>query len=198
MHHRVKNNLQIISSVIYLQSQRIEDPKVRQIFEDSQSRISSMALVQDNLYRSQNLSRINLSEYIQTLTASLFYTYRIQPDLVQLKLKVDDSVLVSLDKAIPCGLVLNELMTNALKHGFSDGKTGEIAVTLEKVSALLNRSMKHRFYPHPSPLPKGEGTGILAPFSPGRRVGEGFAPLREEGISYLHSATPKCRVARFT
>ena len=135
IHHRVKNNLQIISSLIYLQAQRIEDPKVRQIFEDSQSRISSMALVHDNLYRSQNLSRINLSEYIQTLTASLFYTYRIQPDLVQLKVKVDDDVLVSSDKAIPCGLVLNELMTNALKHGFSDGKTGEIAVTLEKVSS---------------------------------------------------------------
>ncbi|PSB20931.1 PAS domain S-box protein [Phormidesmis priestleyi ULC007] len=135
IHHRVKNNLQIISSLLYLQAQRIEDPKVRQIFEDSQSRISAMALVHDNLYRSQSLARINFSEYIQTLTTSLFYTYRIQPDLVQLKMDVDDNVLVSLDKAIPCGLVLNELMTNALKHGFSDGTTGEIAVTLKKVSS---------------------------------------------------------------
>ncbi len=133
IHHRVKNNLQIISSLIYLQAQRVEDLKVRQIFEDSQSRISAMALVHENLYRSQNLSRINLSEYIQTLTASLFYTYRIQPGLVQLKVNADDSILVSLDKAIPCGLVLNELMTNALKHGFSEGKTGEIVVTLEQM-----------------------------------------------------------------
>ncbi len=135
IHHRVKNNLQIISSLIYLQAQRVEDPKVRQIFEDSQSRIRSMALVHENLYRSQNLSKINLSEYIQALTASLFYTYRIQPGLVQLKVKVDDDVLVSLDKAIPCGLALNELMTNALKHGFSDNKTGEIVVTLKKVAS---------------------------------------------------------------
>ena len=134
IHHRVKNNLQIVSSLIYLQAQRIEDPKVRQIFEDSQSRISAMALVHDNLYRSQSLSRINLSEYIQTLTASLFYTYRIQADGVQLKVNIDDNILITLDKAIPCGLVLNELMTNALKHGFSDGTTGEIAVTLKKVS----------------------------------------------------------------
>ena len=132
IHHRVKNNLQIISSLIYLQAQRIEDPKVRQIFEDSQNRISSMALVHDHLYRTQCLSRINLSEYIQTLTASLFYTYRLQPDGVQLKVAVADNVFVSLDKAIPCGLVLNELITNALKHGFSNGTTGEIAVTLEK------------------------------------------------------------------
>ncbi|MCY7273848.1 MAG: hypothetical protein LH702_08880 [Phormidesmis sp. CAN_BIN44] len=78
--------MQIISSLIYLQSQRIEDPEVRQIFEGSQSRISSMALVHDNLYRSQDLSRINLSEYIQTLTTSLFYTHRIHPDRVQLKI----------------------------------------------------------------------------------------------------------------
>lgn len=135
IHHRVKNNLQIISSLIYLQAQRIEDPKVRQIFEDSQSRISAMALVHDNLYRSQSLSRINFSEYIQTLTASLFYTYRIQSDAVQLKVDIDDYVLMSLDKAIPCGLVLNELVTNALKHGFSEGKTGEIAVLLKKGSS---------------------------------------------------------------
>ena len=135
IHHRVKNNLQIISSLIYLQAQRIEDPKVRQIFEDSQSRISAMALVHDNLYRSQSLSRINFSEYIQTLTTSLFYTYRIQPDAVQLKVDIDDHVLMSLDKAIPCGLVLNELVTNALKHGFSEGTTGEIAVMLKKGSS---------------------------------------------------------------
>lgn len=131
IHHRVKNNLQIISSLIYLQAQRIDDPNVRQIFEDSQSRISSMALVHDSLYRSQDFARVNLSEYVQMLTASLFHTYRIQPDLVKLSMQVDADVVVSLDKAIPCGLILNELMTNALKHGFSNGQTGEVGVILE-------------------------------------------------------------------
>ncbi|NJK52626.1 MAG: hypothetical protein HC936_06940 [Leptolyngbyaceae cyanobacterium SU_3_3] len=134
IHHRVKNNLQIISSLIYLQAQRIDDPHVRQIFEDSQSRISSMALVHDSLYRSDNLTMINLSEYIQTLATSLFYTYRIQSDLVQLRVDIDPEVLVSLETAIPCGLILNELMTNALKHGFADGRQGEIAVLLETES----------------------------------------------------------------
>ncbi|MBW4542265.1 MAG: PAS domain S-box protein [Myxacorys chilensis ATA2-1-KO14] len=130
IHHRVKNNLQIISSLIYLQAQRIADPAARQIFEESQSRISSMALVHDSLYRSQNFARINLSEYIQTLTASLFNTYRIQPELVKLNVSVEKGVVVSLDRAIPCGLILNELMTNALKHGFTDEQQGEVRVTL--------------------------------------------------------------------
>jgi PAS domain S-box-containing protein len=131
IHHRVKNNLQIISSLIYLQAQRIDDPRVRQIFEDSQSRISSMALVHDSLYRSSDLTRINLSEYIQTLATRLFYTYRLQSDLVRLKMQVGEEVFISLEKAIPCGLILNELMTNALKHGFSDQRSGEIVVLLE-------------------------------------------------------------------
>ncbi|MGG6268200.1 sensor histidine kinase [Leptolyngbya sp. AN03gr2] len=130
IHHRVKNNLQIISSLIYLQAQRIDDPNVRQIFKDSQSRISSMALVHDSLYRSQDFARVNLSEYVQTLTSSLFHTYRIQSDTVNLVVHVDPDVIVSLEKAIPCGLILNELMTNALKHGFIGEETGEVTVTL--------------------------------------------------------------------
>lgn len=130
IHHRVKNNLQIISSLIYLQAQRIDDPKVRQIFEDSQSRISSMALVHDSLYRSQDFACVNLSEYVQTLTSRLFHTYRIHPEAVNLVLEVAPEVVVSLEKAIPCGLILNELMTNALKHGFIGKETGEVTVSL--------------------------------------------------------------------
>jgi PAS domain S-box-containing protein len=133
IHHRVKNNLQIISSLIYLQTQRIEDPKARQVFEDSQSRISSMALVHDSLYRSENFASIDLSDYIQALTASLFQTYRIRPELVTLNVQVDPGVVVTLDKAIPCGLILNELMTNALKHGFPSEQKGIVAVKLDRI-----------------------------------------------------------------
>lgn len=132
IHHRVKNNLQIISSLIYLQAQRIDDAKMRQLFEDSQTRISSMALVHDTLYRSQDFAQVNLSEYVQTLSSNLFHTYRVQPESVKLKIDIDPDVLISLDKAIPCGLILNELMTNALKHGFHDRATGEVRVLLKK------------------------------------------------------------------
>jgi PAS domain S-box-containing protein len=137
IHHRVKNNLQIISSLIYLQAQRIHDPKLRQIFEDSQSRISSMALVHDILYRSENLAYVNLSEYVQTLTSSLFHTYRIQPEKIYLNVRVDPDIIVGLEKAIPCGLILNELMTNALKHGFNGEETGEVTVVLESHSPII-------------------------------------------------------------
>lgn len=134
IHHRVKNNLQIISSLIYLQAQRIHDPALRQVFEESQSRISSMALVHDILYRSQNLAYVNLSEYVQTLTSSLFHTYRTQIETVHLNVQVDPNIVVNSEKAIPCGLILNELITNALKHGFSGGETGEVTVILENHS----------------------------------------------------------------
>lgn len=133
VHHRVKNNLQVISSLLYLQSQRIEDARVRQFLNDSQSRISSMALVHDTLYRSQDFAHIDLSEYIQTLTTHLFHTYRIQPDLIKLDLQIDAGIIVDIDQAIPCGLILNELMTNALKHGFSGGQTGHIKVMLQNL-----------------------------------------------------------------
>jgi PAS domain S-box-containing protein len=132
IHHRVKNNLQIISSLIYLQAQRIEDPEARQIFEDSQSRISSMALVHDSLYRSQNFARVHLSDYIQTLTSRLFQTYRIQSEFVNLEIDVEPDVVVSLDRAIPCGLILNELITNALKHGFTGEQQGKVRVKLHQ------------------------------------------------------------------
>ncbi|HTL90152.1 MAG TPA: histidine kinase dimerization/phosphoacceptor domain -containing protein [Leptolyngbya sp.] len=143
IHHRVKNNLQVISSLIYLQAQRISDPKVKQIFEDSQSRISSMALVHDSLYRSQDFANINLSEYVQTLTSQLFHTYCVQPESVNLRLDVEPQVVVSLEKAIPCGLILNELMTNALKHGFIDQEAGEVIVTLTKHQSQISLAVEN-------------------------------------------------------
>lgn len=168
IHHRVKNNLQIISSLIYLQAQGIEDFRVQQIFEDSQSRISSMALVHDSLYRSQDLARINLSEYIQTLSTSLFHTYRIQADSVQLKVDVQEEVFVSLEKAIPCGLILNELITNALKHGFTDGRKGEITVKLE----VTSESVIHL-------VVENDGSGLPATFE--------LPTMRSMGLRLVHA-----------
>lgn len=137
IHHRVKNNLQIISSLIYLQAERIKDPEAKQIFKDSQSRISSMALVHDALYRSEDFTCINLSEYVQSLAPSLFHTYQIQADRVVLSTQIQPNIVVSLEKAIPCGLILNELMTNALKHGFADKETGEVTVKLSNDSSQV-------------------------------------------------------------
>lgn len=127
IHHRVKNNLQIISSLLNLQADYLQDKQALEIFKVSQSRIDSMALVHEKLYQSPNLAKINFGEYIQDLVASLFSSYEINREAIALKISVDE-VLVSLDISIPCGLIMNELVLNAMKHAFPDGRAGEIRV----------------------------------------------------------------------
>jgi PAS domain S-box-containing protein len=127
IHHRVKNNLQIISSLLSLQSQKLEDSKVLSVFQESQNRIESMALIHEKLYQSDDMARINASEYIYDLVANLFYTYEVNANAIALKLNVEE-IWLGLDTAIPCGLIMNELVLNALKHAFPDGRTGEVTI----------------------------------------------------------------------
>jgi PAS domain S-box-containing protein len=133
IHHRVKNNLQVISSLLSLQSHQIKGKKNLEMFKESQDRVRSMALIHEKLYQSQDLARINFKEYIQTLAAGLFHSYRASPDRISLKLGVED-ISLGVDSAIPCGLIVNELVSNSLKHAFPDGKEGEIRVLLHPVN----------------------------------------------------------------
>lgn len=129
IHHRVKNNMQIISSLLRLQSSQIKDKKILEIFKIGQNRIRSMALVHYKLYQSKDLARIEFSDYIKTLTADLFSTYRVgQADII-LRLDIKD-VFLDINRAIPCGLIINELVSNSLKHAFPDGRKGEIIVKM--------------------------------------------------------------------
>jgi PAS domain S-box-containing protein len=129
IHHRVKNNLQVISSLLYLQSRGVEDDQALEMFRDSESRVRSMALVHERLYQSPDLARIDFGEYIRSLANSLFRSYGINTNVIKLKIKVGD-VLLGVDTAIPCGLIINELVSNSLKHAFPDGKAGEIRIEL--------------------------------------------------------------------
>ena len=129
IHHRVKNNLQIISSLLNLQIRNIEDQDAREVFRDSQNRVRSMALIHEKLYRSADLARVDFGEYIQSLAAFLVRSYRTQSSLVSLKAQVGD-VLLSINDAVPCGLIVNELITNSLKYAFCDGRQGEVYVRL--------------------------------------------------------------------
>jgi PAS domain S-box-containing protein len=129
IHHRVKNNMQIISSLLNLQASQMNDKNVLKMSKESQSRIRSMALVHEKLYRSQDLSRINFSDYIRSLTTHLFQFNQVNPNLIQLKMDLED-VFLDIQTAIPCGLILNELITNALKHAFPKNGGGEITVEL--------------------------------------------------------------------
>ena len=117
IHHRVKNNLMVISSLLSLQSRYIKDKNALNIFKESQSRARSMALIHEKLYSSDDLKRINFGEYIQTLTADLFYTYVTDPGLIKLNMDVDD-VMLDINTAVPLGLIVNELVSNSMKHAF--------------------------------------------------------------------------------
>lgn len=129
VHHRVKNNLQIISSLLELQSDAIHDPRLLELFRDSQSRIRSMALVHETLYQSQDLARFDVAPYVETLSVQLFRSYGADLQRITLRTEVE-RVVLNIDSVIPCGLILNELLTNAIKYAFPPGQTGEIRVAL--------------------------------------------------------------------
>jgi PAS domain S-box-containing protein len=131
IHHRVKNNLMIISSLLNLQSRYIKDEESKTIFKESQNRARSMALIHERLYQSADLKRIDFGDYINTLSNDLYHTYIMDTSLIKLNIDVDD-VKLDINTSIPLGLILNELVTNSLKHAFPEGKKGEISIIFHK------------------------------------------------------------------
>lgn len=132
IHHRVKNNLQIISSLVNLQSGNVSDKNALSALNETQARIRTMALIHEKMYRSTDLSRINLAEYISNLTKALFSIYNTNQFPVSLNLNLAENVKIDMDTAVPCGLIINELVSNSLKHAFPGGRKGEVTVGLTK------------------------------------------------------------------
>jgi two-component system, chemotaxis family, CheB/CheR fusion protein len=130
IHHRVKNNLQIVSSLLSLQSNRVTDPQTTAILQDSQNRVCAMASIHEILYRSLDFANLNFAEYIQTLVNNLFASYTIERSAVVLRVDVAASLNIDVDRAVICGLIINELVTNALKHGFAADRHGELLINL--------------------------------------------------------------------
>lgn len=130
IYHRVKNNLQVISSLLNLQSDYIKDKQDLEIFQQSQQRIASMALIHEKMYQSPDLAHIDFGEYIQDLVASLFSSYEVNSRAIAFNINVDSHVLLGLDLAIPCGLIIHELVSNSLKYGFPQGGEGEILIAI--------------------------------------------------------------------
>lgn len=127
IHHRVKNNLQVISSLLNLQSEKIAHPDFLRIFIESQNRIRAMALVHEKLYESTDLSRIDFTKYINSFLIYMDISYNMQPESVQLHTDFNtDSHYFKIDTAIACGLILNELITNSCKYAFPEKRTGNI------------------------------------------------------------------------
>jgi PAS domain S-box-containing protein len=127
IHHRVKNNLQVISSLLKLQSRYIKDSRVIEMLKESQNRVRSMALVHEQLYQSKDLSNIDFAEYIQNLAHNLFQAYEVNTGKVKLETNIDRSSL-NIDTAVPCGLIINELVTNSLKYAFLGKSEGKINI----------------------------------------------------------------------
>jgi PAS domain S-box-containing protein len=131
IHHRVKNNLQIISSLLQLQSSNIQDSAGQTLFHDSQNRIRSMALIHERLYQSHDLAHIEFAAYLRDLTGYLLASYRSQHGSVTLTVDADE-IYLDIDTAVPCGLLVNELVSNALKHAFPDGRSGHVRVEMRQ------------------------------------------------------------------
>lgn len=130
IHHRVKNNMQVISSMLKLQSGYIEDEKYLQIFKESQQRIITMSLIHEKLYQSKDMAGIDFKEYTKDLANGIFQSYGINMNRIKLIINVKD-IYLSVDDAIPCGLIINELISNSLKHAFPDNRNGEIKVDIQ-------------------------------------------------------------------
>jgi len=127
VHHRVKNNLQVINSILNLQSSYVEDPKTLEIINESQNRIRSMSYIHESLYQTKDFSSIDFADYLTNLVQNLVHSYQLYQDKIDLKMNVG-SVKLALDQAIPCGLILNELVSNALKYAYPGDKKGTIVI----------------------------------------------------------------------
>lgn len=131
IHHRVKNNLQVISSMLSIQGQYLEDEKFQEVINECRNRISSMALIHESLYKKDPNDITSIGSYFKKLIPQLIDTYHVDEGRIKLNLDIDD-VELSLDESIPCGLLINEIVSNALKHAFPNEKSGEIEISLKQ------------------------------------------------------------------
>lgn len=130
IHHRVKNNLQIVSSMLKLQMRMINDANTKDILKDSQNRIQTISLIHKNLYKSTDLLNINFSDYLNDLVKNLFSSYKSFCGEIELELNIEN-LIISIDIAMPCGIILNEMITNSLKYAFPNNRKGKIQISFK-------------------------------------------------------------------
>jgi PAS domain S-box-containing protein len=133
IHHRVKNNLQVISSLLKLQSRQVGDERYAEMLNESQNRLKTIALIHEKLYQSEDLARIDFAGYIKSLVRGLFSAYRVEAGRIALRTEVEN-IRLGVDYAMPCGLIINELLSNSLKHAFPQGKRGEIKIAIRPIA----------------------------------------------------------------
>lgn len=162
VHHRVKNNLQTISSLLKLQARKTMDADARKALQESEDRLRVMALIHETLYRTDDLASIPMAAYIKSLAHSLFHIYRSGENATaQLLLNVDPALRLDINNAIPCGLIINELISNVLKYAFPNGREGKIAICFSEAAAgYLLLSVCDNGVGLPAPCPAGTTTSL--------------------------------------
>jgi PAS domain S-box-containing protein len=130
VHHRVKNNLQLISSLFNLQSRYIKDQAALRAFESTRNRVVSMSILHEKLYRAEDLGRIDLEEYLTGVVAQLYRSYEVDSNIIRTRVDIPQGAIIDIDTAVPCGMIVNELVSNSLEHAFAGGGEGEILVSL--------------------------------------------------------------------
>ncbi|MBD2682097.1 PAS domain-containing protein [Nostoc paludosum FACHB-159] len=181
IHHRVKNNLGIVSSLLQMQCRRTEDPQATAILRDSQNRIGSIALVHEKLYRSEDLANINFAQYIPDLTSNLFDSYNVKSSQIKLNIQVDNTIL-DIETAIPCSLIINELVSNSLKYAFPNNRIGEIEVRLYQENKPLIQKQHER---NLTLIVRDNGIGLPADFD--------CKKTKTLGISLIQGLTKQLR-----
>jgi two-component sensor histidine kinase len=161
IHHRVKNNLQVISSLLSLQSRRVQEESVQEAILEGRNRVQSMAMIHQNLYQTENLTTIDVGQYIDHLAQNLFSSYNIEPDRITMDKDIQPLDL-DVDILIPLGLILNELITNALKYAFPRERKGKIRVSLQQEAAQLKLRVMD------------DGIGLPAHFDPHKTRSMGY------------------------
>lgn len=136
VHHRIKNNLQVISSLLSLQAEKFEDKEVLEAFRESQNRVESIAMIHERLHESENMDAFDFSDYLRKLTTDLFNSYNVGNRNISLKLSLEQ-VYLGMSTAIPLGIIVNEIVSNSLKHAFPAGKRGEISINFCKAETLV-------------------------------------------------------------
>jgi len=185
IHHRVKNNLQVISSMLSLQTRYISDHRVQKVISDCKSRINSMSLIHESLYKKTDGVEAPFSEYVKTLVKQLIDTYKI--DQAKIKANVDlKEIYLSLDESIPCGLLINEIVSNSLKHAFPEGKNGQINISLSRKEGFIRLQIADNgigFNDEPD-LTKDESFGFLLIDTLVKQLEAEMECVNENGVTY--------------